>query len=73
MKIPEGAKYLFLCIYDGFYPDDVGSIRISIQRSHSSAFPFELIIIFAIAFCVGILLILFLSKRKKKKDKKPLK
>ena len=73
MKIPEGAKYLFLCIYDGFYPDDVGDIRISIQLNHSSAFPFELIIILAIALCVVILLILLLNKRKKKKDQKPLK
>ncbi|MFC1487683.1 hypothetical protein ACFLRN_08370 [Thermoproteota archaeon] len=73
MKIPEGAKYLFLCIYDGFYPDDVGDIRISIQPNNSSAFPFELIIILAIALCVVILLILLLNKRKKKKDQKPLK
>ena len=72
MKIPEGAKYLFLCIYDGFYPDDVGDIKISIQQSQSSAFPFELIIILAIALGVVILLILLLNKRKKKKDKKQL-
>ncbi len=72
MKIPEAAKYLFLCIYDGFYPDDVGDIRISIQINHSSAFPFELIIILAIALCLVILLILILNKRKKKKDQKTL-
>jgi hypothetical protein len=72
ITIPEGAKYLFLCVYDGFYPDNVGDIQITIQGGEQSAFPIQYIIILAIALCAGIMLIFLLTKRKKKKNEKTL-
>ena len=68
ITIPEGAKYLFLCVYDGFYPDNVGDIQITIQGNQQSTFPIEWIIILAAFVCAVILLILLISKRKKKKE-----
>jgi len=69
ITIPESAKYLFLCVYDGFYPDNVGDIQITIQGGQQSAFPIELIIILAAAVCAVIISILLISKRKKRKMK----
>lgn len=70
ITIPEGARYLFLCVYDGFYPDNVGEIQITIQGGEPSAFPIELIIILAVVLCAGIIFVFLFIKRKKKKTEK---
>lgn len=69
VQIPKNAKYLFLCIYDGFYPDNFGTLNVSIQKSEQTEFPVELMAIGIIAL-IGLLLIFILFKRKKKKDEK---
>ena len=68
IQIPKGAKYLFLSFADGYYPDNVGNINVSIQSSSQAAIPVELIIT-AVIVLIALLLIFFLLwKRKKKKD-----
>ncbi len=65
IQIPNNAKYLFLCISDAFYPDNVGSFRVSIRLSEPSTFPLEVIVVIAIALS-AILVIFFLLKRRRK-------
>jgi hypothetical protein len=83
IQIPKNAKYLFLCISDSFYPDNVGTIKISIELSGWSDFlgeltsfistpSVELIIIIAVGLSTIILVLLLLNKRRNKKDEKPL-
>ena len=83
LQIPKNAKYLFLCISDSFYPDNVGTIKISIEPSEWSDFlgeltnlistpSVELIIIIAVGLSAIILVLLLLNKRRNKKDEKPL-
>ena len=67
IQIPEGAKYLFISFADGFYPDNVGTINVSIQSSSQAAIPVELIIIAVIVLIALLLIFFLLGKRKKKK------
>ena len=32
LRIPKGAKYLFLCLNDSYYPDNTGSLKVTIQK-----------------------------------------
>jgi hypothetical protein len=33
LQIPEGAKYLFLCLYEVYYPDDTGVVTLTIENA----------------------------------------
>ena len=70
IEIPEGAKFLFLCNPDVYYPDNFGSFQVTIKKLETeqsdSGFPLELVIITILAI-IAIIILLILYKRKKKK------
>ncbi|MFC1487958.1 hypothetical protein ACFLRN_09780 [Thermoproteota archaeon] len=70
IEIPDGAKFLFLCNPDVYYPDNGGTFQVTIKKleANQSTFPIETIIIIIVAIA-AILFIVFLFLRKRKKTK----
>jgi len=69
VEIPEDAGYLFLCIRDSFYPDNLGGIRVTIteEPEDEDGRGFPLLEITVAVMAVAIILTLFvgLSRRKR--------
>jgi len=66
IQIPSNAKYLFICKSDSFYPDNVGTISISLKMGNAPTFPVEFLAIIVIAIIALVILFFFVKKRKKK-------
>ena len=73
IEIPNGAKFLFLCNPDVYYPDNFGTFQVSIKKLETgqsdSAFPIEIVIIIILAI-VAIILLFIVYKRKKGNESK---
>ena len=65
IQIPPNAKYLFICKADSFYPDNVGTISISIKMGNAPTFPVEFLAIIIIVIIALAILFFFVKKRKK--------
>lgn len=65
IQIPSNAKYLFICKSDSFYPDNVGTISISLKMGNPTTFPVEFLAIIVIAIIALVILFFFVKKRKK--------
>ena len=65
IQIPSNAKYLFICKSDSFYPDNVGTISISLKMGNPPTFPVEFLAIIVLAIIALVILFFFVKKRKK--------
>ncbi len=65
IQIPSNAKYLFICKSDSFYPDNVGTISISLKMGNAPTVPIEFFAIIVIAIIALVILFFLVKKRKK--------
>lgn len=61
--VPEGTKYLFLCYEDSYYPDNIGSIQVTLEVLEESA-PLPWAIIVGILVIIGAVVIIVFYWRK---------
>jgi len=68
IEIPDGAKFLFLCNPDVYYPDNFGTFQVTIKKLETeqsdSGFPIEIVI--SIILAIIALIVLFLVYKRKK-------
>lgn len=68
IEIPDGAKFLFLCNPDVYYPDNFGTFQVTIKKIETeqsdSGFPIEIVI--SIILAIIALIVLFLVYKRKK-------
>ena len=73
IEIPNGAKFLFLCNPDVYYPDNFGTFQVTIKKLETeqsdSGFPIELVIIIILAI-IAIIILFLVYKRKKGNESK---
>ena len=73
IEIPNGAKFLFLCNPDVYYPDNFGTFQVTIKKLETeqsdSVFPIEIVIIIILAI-VAIIILFIVYKRKKGNESK---
>jgi len=73
IEIPDGAKFLFLCNPDVYYPDNFGTFQVTIKKLETeqsdSVFPIEIVISIILAI-VAIIILFILYKRKKGNESK---
>ena len=66
IEIPNGAKFLFLCNPDVYYPDNFGTFQVTIKKLETgqsdSVFPIEIVIIIILAI-IAIIVLFILYKR----------
>ena len=68
IEIPDGAKFLFLCNPDVYYPDNGGTFQVTIKKleANQPTFPIETIIIIIVSIAaISLIVFLFLRRRKK--------
>ena len=72
IEIPNGAKFLFLCNPDVYYPDNFGTFQVTIKKLETgqsdSVFPIEIVIIIILAIIIIIFMFLFYRRRKKRTE-----
>ncbi len=67
IEIPSGAKFLFLCCADIYYPDNAGTIQVTITKLEYYQFLFSIenvVIILEVIFIM--FLVIFIKKRKER-------
>jgi len=73
IEIPDGAKFLFLCNPDVYYPDNFGTFQVTIKTLETgqsdSVFPIEIVIIIILAI-VATTILFIVYKRKKGNESK---
>jgi hypothetical protein len=73
IEIPDGAKFLFLCNPDVYYPDNFGTFQVTIKKLETeqsdSVFPIEIVISIILAI-VAIIILFIVYKRKKGDERK---
>jgi hypothetical protein len=70
IEIPSGAKFLFLCCADIYYPDNAGTIQVTIKKLELHQFLFSIeniVIILEVIFI--ILVVIFIKRESSLKDK----
>lgn len=67
IEIPSGAKFLFLCCADIYYPDNAGTIQVTLTKLELYQFLFSIeniVIILEVIFIM--FLVIFIKKRKER-------
>lgn len=70
IEVPENAKYLFVSLYDSYYPDNTAPSSIKVTLStRANGFPFEyLLVALGVIALIGVLIFFVVFKRRKKEQ-----
>ena len=67
IEIPSGAKFLFLCIADIYYPDNSGTIQVTITKLEFYQFLFSIENIVMILEVIFIIFLVMVIKKRKER------
>jgi hypothetical protein len=68
IEVPPNAQYLFICLSDSYYPDNIGSVKVTIEKDTGGAgggLPFWIWIVIGLAAVLLAGLALFLMGRRR--------